>query len=961
MECHLYDVQPEVVLRKGVACLASHLLEKKHDKDHPLGRFPERPNGGQTVLHAHWYRRLLLGELELACSAASDVSYAQGDVKWLSFAQLLSLRSRHFCETQADFYSAHRNFLAIVEERLLVVLGEWLIASLRDEQGKSCGDLQEGQRKNSRLRSPTLSLDTDRYVFGRETLVQNLDFDKSEPTKRESCRDDAAVHLGRESSAPAVGAGNPESDEAQHDLAVTTAPEENLHVELAGGTGGEGGLQIPAAKDGPPQAKITIYTFVSKYQGQSLIKGTKLQEESAAPRTFGLRAVMYSGACALLREEREKRLPIYWCFEIPPDYDWVFAPAETTGSSAIKQIKSPVEPLEVLSSRSPVKDHEGRAQGPVAAAGPGEKDSSGGSPRAEASGSSSANLDLTPNKYDPRASPEDSPPDEDPQDSASTCSKGYFFYNCDTCSGIWHLQPLQSAVVVKEQVISQQVSRALRWDFWYGNATELREKYSHSPALNAGTVTVWEKELSENPKSDRYNLKKKQMVFKNELLARISTRPRGMEECYDNIAYLRNRKQPDAKAAGTDDVVVARGCKATMSTSAATAKQNQLQQQALAPSMAKDGKTWLQTVFHDSCSSPTPQQRRSRELLQLPSMDDMLATGPLRNSADKKRVSERSSRASVRENDAGGGSVVGDGGNGQNVSSSSSNRSSRSSQQSQSSVTSTGSRGGRLSQLYTKMRNALRKNKVLDGEEEDCNYAEHHDRDDIPYESCREDCGPSKNTGVTQQPAKMNPSSPTSVKAQKASFEEATKSTSVVDKRSSGQTGSASSRGLPPRPPTGLSALNKPPICNVSVGRRSDLQSGRESSPFAARSMKETSTVNGRFSPAVAASTPKLSQQSHGSNRGSFLRPPTTASGAGRQKSRSRSIIRTAARVVRKFGAGTTDSGFLVRKPTSGLSGFDSSKQVTKQAVSAKNKLALRYLQRIGADKGRGSGGSELV
>ena len=104
-----------------------HLFRMKR-----LQEFPKRKNGTSLCMAKNWFTRVFNDQMTLETSPAVDVAMAQGDVKHLTFGQLLFLRYKWLfsCESSADVYVAHRNLLNMIDERLFICVGEFFVQSL---------------------------------------------------------------------------------------------------------------------------------------------------------------------------------------------------------------------------------------------------------------------------------------------------------------------------------------------------------------------------------------------------------------------------------------------------------------------------------------------------------------------------------------------------------------------------------------------------------------------------------------------------------------------------------------------------------------------------------------------------------------------------------------------------------------------------------------------------------------
>lgn len=99
----LHDRSVDKVMRNGISCLSTHLLEELRlqregsaddrpaDESSGVGagpttgrislfEFPKRKNGSSFLLMPNWYLRVLNGDLQLEAAPVSEVSAAQGMV-----------------------------------------------------------------------------------------------------------------------------------------------------------------------------------------------------------------------------------------------------------------------------------------------------------------------------------------------------------------------------------------------------------------------------------------------------------------------------------------------------------------------------------------------------------------------------------------------------------------------------------------------------------------------------------------------------------------------------------------------------------------------------------------------------------------------------------------------------------------------------------------------------------------
>ncbi|CAD7951518.1 unnamed protein product [Amoebophrya sp. A25] len=290
-----------------------------------LVTFPKRANGTQFMLQEQWFRRLLLADIDLSTAPPADVSNAQGDVKYLSLAQLLHLRSKHRVVTQADYYESHRNFLAMLEERLLVVLGEYLVESLVSdycnspagrEGGKATVDRDRGKDEDA---NGGAKEDEDelkrRQAFWAAWRHEAFGVALPEDSKRPIVASKPAESMVDDDSIKQEGVlGNYELSGEDHAMPkIPILKINNVEAIVAIGTKQP---EVPA----PPLPTATA--FRSVFLGKSLIKGSQLYERSSGYRALGLRAVLLSGAHAALRlHDGVKDNSVWYCFELPPEHD----------------------------------------------------------------------------------------------------------------------------------------------------------------------------------------------------------------------------------------------------------------------------------------------------------------------------------------------------------------------------------------------------------------------------------------------------------------------------------------------------------------------------------------------------------------------------------------------------------------------------------------------------------------
>eukprot|EP00747_Dinoflagellata_sp_TGD_P170032 gnl/TRDRNA2_/TRDRNA2_200518_c0_seq1.p1 gnl/TRDRNA2_/TRDRNA2_200518_c0~~gnl/TRDRNA2_/TRDRNA2_200518_c0_seq1.p1 ORF type:complete len:600 (+),score=86.80 gnl/TRDRNA2_/TRDRNA2_200518_c0_seq1:124-1923(+) len=112
----LYNMSEQRVLKDGILQLHRKL---NIEQDSNVLELPRRSDGSPKMLRASFYERLLSGQIELQSSMANDVAAAQSDLKHLSLAQLLALRSRSLdFATESRSHDAHNNFLATLDRLL---------------------------------------------------------------------------------------------------------------------------------------------------------------------------------------------------------------------------------------------------------------------------------------------------------------------------------------------------------------------------------------------------------------------------------------------------------------------------------------------------------------------------------------------------------------------------------------------------------------------------------------------------------------------------------------------------------------------------------------------------------------------------------------------------------------------------------------------------------------------------
>ena len=110
---HFHGETSSVVLKQGLLCLAEHLSissttstsssstsppgtnttlpNTTSPSEQELFTFPKRRDGSSLLLRKNWYEKVLRGQVKLENCPPADVSAAQGDLKHLSFAQLLKV------------------------------------------------------------------------------------------------------------------------------------------------------------------------------------------------------------------------------------------------------------------------------------------------------------------------------------------------------------------------------------------------------------------------------------------------------------------------------------------------------------------------------------------------------------------------------------------------------------------------------------------------------------------------------------------------------------------------------------------------------------------------------------------------------------------------------------------------------------------------------------------------------
>jgi len=111
----LENISEQRILQTGVRSLSKKYVIPRGES---LAEMPAR-KGGPQIMQGSFLKRILLGEVELKSSVASDVIAAQGDLRHLDCDQLLCIRERTLdFATESASHNGQMSFLQIVDLHL---------------------------------------------------------------------------------------------------------------------------------------------------------------------------------------------------------------------------------------------------------------------------------------------------------------------------------------------------------------------------------------------------------------------------------------------------------------------------------------------------------------------------------------------------------------------------------------------------------------------------------------------------------------------------------------------------------------------------------------------------------------------------------------------------------------------------------------------------------------------------